>query len=213
MASNPKWCQPLRVWKGYFDHWINAPEPKEVMHATIFFDFRPVMALRIWGMNTHEYLMGAVKGQEVFLRFLAKDCLSTPSATGLFKRFVLEREGEHKDKLDIKSKGLVPFVDFARLLSLRYQVPAANTLERLQAVAEGGHISNDLYQKAHQAYEIQMDLRLVHQDQQWAGGLEPDNFLDPEQLSELERKNLKDALGVVGEIKSYLKDQFHLNAG
>jgi CBS domain-containing protein len=159
MASNPKWCQPLKVWKGYFEKWITQPEPKEVLNATIFFDFRPGYGAAELGGELRKYLMAIIKGQEVFLRFLAKDCLSTPPAIGMFKRFVLEREGEHKDKLDIKSKGLVPFVDFARLLSLRYQVPAANTLERLQGVAEGGHISTDLYQKAQQAYDIQMELR------------------------------------------------------
>ncbi|MFH1019544.1 MAG: DUF294 nucleotidyltransferase-like domain-containing protein, partial [Pseudomonadota bacterium] len=40
MASNPKWCQPITGWRGYFDNWLHRPEPLEVMHSTIFFDFR-----------------------------------------------------------------------------------------------------------------------------------------------------------------------------
>ena len=55
-----------------------------------------------------------------------------------------------------------------------------------------------------------MELRLAHQDRQWEQGIEPDNYLDPEELSELERNNLKDALSVVGEIRSFLRDEFHL---
>ena len=38
--------------------------------------------------------------------------------------------------LDIKNRGLAPFVDFARVLALRYGVRETNTLERLR-FAEG----------------------------------------------------------------------------
>ena len=210
MASNEKWCQPLSVWKGYFERWIAAPEPQEVLNSTIFFDFRPGYGALLLGEKLRDHLMTCLKGQSIFLHHLAKDCLATPKALGLFKRFVLEGKGEHEGKLDLKTKGLVPFVDFARVMALRHSVAEANTLERLQAVAEAGHISTDLYQKSSQAYEIQMELRLVHQDRQWEQGLEPDNFIHPDELSELERNNLKDALAVTSELRSFLRDEFHL---
>jgi CBS domain-containing protein len=213
MASNTQWCQPLSVWKGYFERWIKAPEPQEVLHATIFFDFRPGYGAMLLGEELRDHLMNSVSGNSLFLHHLARDCLNTPKALGLFKRFVLEREGEQEGKLDLKTKGLVPFVDFARVMALKHGVGEANTLERLQAVAEQGHISTDLYQKASQAYEIQMELRLVHQDRQWEQGVEPDNFLNPDDLSELERNNLKDALAVVSEMRSFLRDEFHLDGG
>ncbi|MDX1655783.1 MAG: DUF294 nucleotidyltransferase-like domain-containing protein, partial [Candidatus Competibacteraceae bacterium] len=31
MASNPRWRQPLRVWKDYFDRWIDQPDPKALL--------------------------------------------------------------------------------------------------------------------------------------------------------------------------------------
>ncbi len=40
MASNPKWCQPLSVWKKYFWNWIHNAEPVDLLHSSIFFDFR-----------------------------------------------------------------------------------------------------------------------------------------------------------------------------
>jgi CBS domain-containing protein len=40
MATNPKWRQPLSVWRGYFDEWINRPEPKALLYSSIFFDLR-----------------------------------------------------------------------------------------------------------------------------------------------------------------------------
>ncbi|CAO0822401.1 CBS domain-containing protein [Desulfarculales bacterium] len=34
MASNPLWCQPLSIWRQYFDRWITTPEPQDLLHAT-----------------------------------------------------------------------------------------------------------------------------------------------------------------------------------
>jgi CBS domain-containing protein len=40
MATNPVWRQPRKVWQGYFRNWIENPDPKALMHASIFFDMR-----------------------------------------------------------------------------------------------------------------------------------------------------------------------------
>ena len=42
MATNPRWCQPVRVWKGYFDGWIRKPDPEAQMLASVMFDLRPI---------------------------------------------------------------------------------------------------------------------------------------------------------------------------
>lgn len=210
MASNPKWRQPLSTWKGYFDRWISSPEPKEVMNATIFFDFRPGWGELELGHELRGHLMAQIPDQDIFLRFLAQDCLTTPQAINFFRKIVVEKSGPHKNKLDLKHKGLVPFVDFARLMALRSGISATNTLERYQLLFEGGFLREDLYEKASQAYEIQMSLRIAHQDRLWETGEEPDNFIDPRELSELERNNLKEALSVVGDLRAYLKEEYQL---
>jgi CBS domain-containing protein len=213
MASNPQWCQPLATWRHYFDRWITTPEPQDVLHATIFFDFRPGWGQMDLGSRLRDHLMRQVKGQEVFLRFLAKDTHAAQlPLTSIFRNFAVEREGPHKDKLDLKTKGLVPFVDFARLLSLRHGVRETNTLERFQMLVEGGNLSQDLHLKVSQAYEFQMQLRLVHQQVMHEEGLEPDNYINPQRLSELERRTLKEALAVISEIKSYLRETFRLSS-
>lgn len=213
MASNPLWRQPYTKWRELFDRWIHRPEPKEVLYATIFFDFRPGHGELPLGERLRDNLTREVRNQEVFLRLLAKDTLTTPSPLTMFRNFVVEKKGEHKNKIDLKTKGLVPFVDFARVLSLAHGIKETNTLERLQLLGEGGHISPELTTEAMQAYEFQMQLRLMHQQRLDEEGLAPNNFLDPGELSDLERHTLKDAFAVTGELKALLKDQFRLNLG
>ncbi len=213
MASNPAWCQPLSVWKRYFHNWVTTPVPQDILNATIFFDFRPSYGDHQVGGDLRAYLLEIVQGQDLFIRFLAKACVSTPSAFGIFKRFALEKHGPHKNMLDLKTRGITPFVDFARLMTLKHQVDETNTLKRLESLASGDIIRDDLSRKIRQAYEILMQVRLAHQDQQWENGTDPDNFISPNQLNEIERNSLKDALGTAEDIRTYLTEEFQLRSG
>ncbi len=210
MASNPRWCQPFTSWARIFDKWIMTPDVSEVLHATIFFDFRPGFGDLGMGQRLREHLMRSLSGQEVFFRQLAKDTLTTPPALSFLRNFITEKQEPHAGKFDLKTKGLTPFVDFARLMSLRAGIRETNTMERFQLLGEGGHISRQLYLRASQAYDLQMHLRLVHQQSMHEQGLEPNNFIDLGTLSDLEKRTLKEALAVVGDIKSYLKEAFRL---
>ena len=35
MATNPRWCQPLRIWRDYFASWIEKPDPEAQMLASM----------------------------------------------------------------------------------------------------------------------------------------------------------------------------------
>jgi CBS domain-containing protein len=212
MASNHKWCQPLSMWSQYFDDWILTPDPQEVLNATIFFDFRGGYGDLGLSNSLREHLMQRVKGQEVFLRYLAKDTLTTPSALTFFRNFAVEREGEHKNKLDLKHKCIVPFIDYARVMSLKNGVTETNTFGRYQMLEQNEAMSRGMYQQVTQAFEFQMQLRLLHQQMLHEEGLEPDNYIDPEELSEMERHTLKETLAVISDIKAHLKNEFRLDA-
>ncbi len=210
MASNPKWRKPFMVWRSYFDRWLAAPEPKEVLHATIFFDFRPGYGDVLLGDRLRDHLVRYAPRKGIFLMHLAKDCLAGKPPLSFFRNFIVEKDGEHKNRLDVKTRGLVPIVDFARLFALRHGLRQTNTVERLQTLAEGNHIPRELYTETIEAYEFQMQLRLVHQLRMMEAGLTPHNFIDPAELSELEKQTLKEAFAVVNRIQGYIKDEFRV---
>ncbi len=210
MASNPNWRQPLSIWRGNFEAWILHPRPKDILHATIFFDFRPCFGQVSLAADLRRDLLRLAGSQDVFLRLLAKDCLTAEPGLSFFRQFVTEKEGPHRNKLDLKTRGLTPLVDFARVMALKHGVGETNTLERLQMVVEAGGLTDELNQSANQAYEFLMHLRLTHQHKLIEAGLEPDNFLDPAALSDMDRRTLKDALTITTQIKNYLKEAFLL---
>lgn len=208
MASNPRWCKPYSVWEGYFDNWVLRPEPMEILHATIFFDFRPGYGATDFARRLRERLAAQCQRQEIFLLHLAKDCLESRPPLSFFRNFIVEKDGEHKNLLDLKTRGLVPFVDFARLMALKHGITETNTLARLQLLAEGGHISQELYGETRDAYEFQMQLRLVHQLRMLEEGKDPNNYINPGDLTEVEKKTLKEAFAVIGRMQTVIRDMF-----
>ena len=213
MASNPKWRQPITGWRGYFDHWLHRPEPLEVLHSTIFFDFRAAYGDTTLAEGLRQYLVRIVPQQEIFLLHLAKNALEARPPLSFFKNLIVEKDGEHKNSLDLKTKGLVPFVDFARLFALKHGIPENNTLSRLQILHEDGHLSQELYSETVKAYEFLMQLRLIHQLQMIEHELPPDNHLNPADLSELEKQTLKEAFEVVRRLQSHIRQEYRLGEG
>jgi len=213
MASNPRWRQPFALWRDYFERLISVSEPEEVLHATIFFDFRPGFGYLEMGESLRNHVTLHARRHDVFLRYLAKDCLTVRPPLSFFKNFIVEKNGEHKNTLDLKKRSLVPFVDFARLFALKHGIKETNTLDRLHLLGEGGHVPLDLIQDTCQAYEFLMQVRLVHQMGMINRGAEPDNHMDPARLSDLEKRTLKEAFGVISRIQAYIRDEFRLNQG
>jgi len=208
MAVNPKWRQPLSVWKDYFTHWTAVPEPEEVLNATIFFDFRVGFGKAALADALRQHLHEVTRKSELHLLHLARQCMAARIPLSFFKNFIVEKDGEHKNKLDIKVQGLTPFVNFARILALKHSIRETNTLARLQVLAKEQILSEELWKEAVDAYEMQMQVRLVHQLNQMDAGEQPDNHIDPADLSELDRRMLRDAFEVIERLHGVLKTIF-----
>ena len=210
MASNPALRLPLSGWKDTFHHLVNVPQPDELLRAAIYFDFRDGFGQPELASELHRYLHELTRAQQIYLLHMARECLSSRAPLSFFKNFIVEKDGEHKNKLDIKKSGLMPFVGFARVMALKYGIKETNTMARLHVLAQEGHISEQLWHDAGEAYEIQMYLRLLHQLEQMEAGIIPDNYIDPKQLSDLEKRMLKEAFLVIERLHNILKTIFPL---
>ncbi|MBI4792672.1 MAG: cyclic nucleotide-binding/CBS domain-containing protein [Deltaproteobacteria bacterium] len=210
MASNDDLRKNLRGWKLAFDQWMISPDPQEVLNSTIFFDFRAGYGDATLAQELRKHLCAEAPRQEIFLTHLAKFCLNTRPPLSFFKNFIVEKNGEHKNRLNLKESGLVPFVDFARIMALKHGINETNTLGRLQLLHEHRHISQELYNETVEAYEFLMQLRLIHQLHMLEEGTPPHNYINPADLTDLEKKTLKEAFEVIRRIQSSLNQQFHL---
>jgi CBS domain-containing protein len=208
MATNPEWRQPLRVWQGYFNKWIESPEPKSVMLSSIFFDLRPVKG----DMSLFEPLQQNIlkKSQEnrIFLAYMMANAMSHRPPLGFFRQFVLERGGEHERTLDLKHRGIVPITDIARIIALSLGKEQVNTVDRLRACAGSNALSTEMAENLEDALEFIATLRILHQAEQIKRGKPADNYVPPDELSELEREHLKHAFKVIQTMQESMVKRF-----
>lgn len=205
MASNPKWRQPLSVWRGYFDKWIFNPQPKALMYASIFFDLQCVRGDSNLLKELQNEVLIKTRGNTIFLAYMTANALQFHPPLGLFKQFVLEKGGAEEKALNMKKRGIVPITDLARVYALSAGVNALNTQDRLEAASKAGVLSRSGMADLRDALEFIASVRLQHQSQQIRTGQTPDNFVPPEQLSSLERRHLKDAFDVVNTIQTAMQ--------
>jgi CBS domain-containing protein len=210
MASNPKWCQPLKVWKKYFSQWRYTLKDENINLANMFFDFRGIYGDFLLKESLRDYLLHIVKEQKGFLEYLASLAVRNHPPLGFFKTFVVEKSGEHKDKLNLKIKGIAPIVDIIRLFSLEKGVRETSTLERIEALRSKHSVVRDHADEIIYTFEFLMLLRIRRQYEQVLKGNMPDNFIDPEILTNLEKKLLKDTFQLISRLQNILVDRYKL---
>lgn len=209
MAKNPQWRQTEKIWTRYFLGWINTPEPKSLMLSSIFFDIRVIAGDKKLLSNILQKVSSETKSNQLFLAHMTANALQHRTPLGFFRDFVLIDEGEHKDTLDLKHKGLVPIIDMARIYALAEGLEAVSTTERLEKAAGSASLSEDGAANLLDAYELISRLRVEHQARQIRKGENADNFLSPKKLSRLERAHLKDAFKVVQTMQESLSQRYH----
>ncbi|MBA5777183.1 cyclic nucleotide-binding/CBS domain-containing protein [Stappia sp. F7233] len=204
MATNDKWRQPARVWRGYYQGWIAKPDPMAQMLSSVMFDLRPIAGDESLYEGMHRETLETARANSIFRAHLIANSLKHTPPLGLFRGFALIRSGEHKDTLDLKHSGIVPIVDLARVYALDAAIEPVNTRERLFLARDAGSVSRSGADDLIDAYDLIANIRLEHQARQVRDGRKVDNFMAPSTLSALERNHLKDAFGVVKTMQSAL---------
>ena len=203
MATNPRWRRSLTSWRAEFRGWMAEPGSQAVLHAQIFFDLRSVHGGTVRAESLREAVLRQAPGSQRFLGRLAAQAVERQPPIGFFRGFVLEREGEHRATLDLKS-AIHTIIELTRVHALAHGVPAVNTIERLRALGALGALGAESVNDLVAAFEFVTYVRLRHQAAQVRAGLEPDNHLSPEDLSALERKHLRDAFGIIRRMQQAL---------
>ncbi|MBI1423119.1 MAG: CBS domain-containing protein [Gammaproteobacteria bacterium] len=208
MASNPRWRQPLKSWREYFTHWILHPDHKGVMEACNFFDLRVIAGDAELLQQLFPAAVAQASANQIFLAHLAANATRHRIPLGFFRQFVLVSDDEHHDQLDIKLGGLIPLTELVRLFALAAGVTRVNTYERLQAMQGSSVLSQSSAADLHDALDILNTLRLRHQALQHTQGLPPDNFIDPQSLSQVERQSLKQAFSILRDLHKLLAQRY-----
>jgi len=206
MASNPKWCLSREEWQKTFTAWIDNGNPEDLLHSSIFFDFRSLYGNAAFAEALRAWLGKKVSAMPRFLHQMAANALRNRPPLGVVRDFVLGRQ----HTLDVKLNGTTPFVDAARILSLACGSTATNTVQRLRDIARPLHISTTEIEGWIEAFYFLQTMRLLHQYECSKQGVPMNNQINPELLNDLDRRILKEAFRQSRKMQSRLAMEYSL---
>ncbi len=190
--------------------WIAAARGDEVAQS--------VLADRrvLWGTPTEPLPMATGADRAQLLDALAHDAFSQRPPTGFDEGAVLTPDGRHT-QLNIRSAAIVPIAAIARWAAASAAasdgaiselvdgdtplgVGEGSTPGRLRAAGDAGVLREADAQTLSEAFELALELRIVHQMEQLAAGEPPDDMLDPAALSPLTRDLLREVFRAVNAV-------------
>jgi len=208
-ASDPLFVRSLSSWQKAARSFLDLPtQEKALVLVSVLVDSRVV-----WGDETEPLIAETFRlapARPRLLRLLAEFALAHRPPTGFLRGLVVESTGEHRNRLDLKSGGVVPIVDIARWAGLAAGVTCASTNARLVAAEEAGILTAFDALALREAFELVCQLRLDHQVAQLERGIPPDDYLDPDELNPLTRNYLKVAFRAVASVQRHIANDLAL---
>ncbi|ABI71661.1 putative nucleotidyltransferase substrate binding domain-containing protein [Shewanella frigidimarina] len=211
MASNPEYRKTRAQWEDCFGDWIENPNPQALLNCSIFFDLTGVYGRVKWAEQLNAFILSKAKKNNRFLACLAHNALNRKPPLGFFKDFVMEKDGRHNNSINLKRRGTAPLADLIRVHALAIGSQSQNSFERLEDIIDAGILPTSKGEDLQHAMELISLVRLRHQSTDIESGIEPDNNIEPESMSDFERRNLKDAFLVLSNAQNFLKYRYSSN--
>jgi len=211
MATTPEYRKTQSQWEECFTDWIDNPNPQALLNCSIFFDLTGVYGRVKWAEQLNGFILRRAKKNNRFLACLARNAINRKPPLGFFKDFVMENDGRHNNSINLKRRGTAPLADLVRIHAMAIGSQAQNSFLRLEDIIEAGILPKSKGQDLYHAMELISLVRLRHQALDIESEREPDNNIEPEDMSDFERRNLKDAFLVLSNAQSFLKYRYNAN--
>lgn len=196
MAMNRAWRMSLSDWKATIDGWVRRQRPEDLLNTDIFFDGIAVhgetaLGEEIWA---HAYTRG--HGAPDFLKLLTEVARQRTPAFTLFGSIRIDEKG----RIDLKKAGLMPIFTSARVLSIRHDVRARSTPERLRGVADLGIGSAQEIEEIIEAHRVIFGAMLSQQLTDAEDGTPLSPRVNPDRLGKAGKRQLSKALAKVDAV-------------
>ncbi|CAD0006557.1 MULTISPECIES: DUF294 nucleotidyltransferase-like domain-containing protein [Flavobacterium] len=207
MGSNMLWCKSLTDWIKQYNSWMNTPGENSNDLSSIFFDYEIVFGEPKIEEAVENIIFKNAINNPLFFDFLGNDALKKNAPLSFFKKFILEEEGPHKMKFDIKTKALMPLIDGARLLILSSNIKGIkNTYLRFKQLAISDSKNAEIYLSCAEAFLTLLKFRTIE-------GLKNDDsgqYINIKELSKTDKEKLKNALAPMRDLEELIKSKFQL---
>jgi CBS domain-containing protein len=206
--KNPLWCQPLEVWKGYFDRWIEGGDETELAGALHWFDLLLADGLETLLDQLLEFRRARMEANPVFFRRLALLSLRDSPQPVVFESFNRREKGKNPPLFDLDAHVIRPMLSLTRVLAYGQDIHhLSSTYLRLRALAEQDAANRSLFEEAGEGFRVALFViaRKGLRDQS------PGNWIDPSELSSLEIQLVKSTFRSVVHLQNLVESRFPSN--
>lgn len=205
MVSNPYWCKHFSAYEKEIERWFDTPNMEDMMNLAIFFDAISVAGDASMLAKLKTNVFEHIEEQTPFLANFAKSAIAFETPIGMFTNLIAQN-----NKIDVKKGGIFPIVHGVRALALEHKIEATDTNTRIKKLAKLDVFDADFAGALIEALDTLLNLRLKERlsrsDQKTL-----DNFVNIENLNQLELELLKDSLKIVNKFKKFLTHHFKLS--
>jgi signal-transduction protein with cAMP-binding, CBS, and nucleotidyltransferase domain len=207
MPVNARWRGSLKDWKKRIDDRITLSrgilEPLDIIILT---DARPVNGNKAILRELLDYFFSMLTNNKHVMKEFVQSAVIMPSALTFFGGFKVEKEGENKDKFNIKVLGWSPLILSVRMLSLSNGIFETNTLKRIGILRQRNIIRKEMESSLTDAYFTFVRYRIINQinyrDEQGRSS----NFLRPDMLGPDEQEKLRKAMKAVETFQKFIQE-------
>jgi len=200
MAGNPDCCLTLKQWRDRFAQWIEHGAPKDLLNASIYFDFRPLAGDFSLAHVLRDEVNAAVKGVPRFFKQLALNALTRTVPLNWVGGIAVDEAG----RIDLKLQGASIFVDAARLYALANGIAQTGTRDRLLSAGPLIGATATEFEGWVSGFEFLQMLRLQVQLQE-VTTLDGCNQIELAGLNDIDRRILKEAFRVARSLQQRMQ--------
>lgn len=207
MACNPKWCRTESEWTKEIRSASAESTPDQLLRALVIFDLRFVCGDKSLAERLRAVVFDHGAKDERLLQVLASHVVETPPPLNFFGGLIVESRGDREGEFDIKSRGMAPLRDAARVLALKHGLKAHHsTGGRLNELCKLGGQYAEVGRLAAEGYDLLLRIRTLTGLQRGDTG----RFIEPAKLSKVERAELANVFDVQRVVQRLVRSEFHL---
>ena len=173
------------------------------MEVSIFFDFRCLYGDHGFVDELREHIASRSENKAAFLFQLAQNTLSFKVPIDFFGKIAVESGGDHPNTFNVKHV-IAQIVSFARIYAINYSLESTNTLKRIDILLERKVLNKVTHDEIVEAYNYLMQLRFRHQVGMIDRGEPPDNHVNINELTHMEKELFERIFNHVNQLRKRL---------
>jgi len=211
MVSNSYWCRKKSDFKQQILSWVTHKTGDDFMNLAIFYDALCASGDMNLLNELKAYLFEVSSNSQTFYTHFTKIIMDFDIPLGFFNGFVYAKDKEHQNEINIKKGGIFILVQSIRSLSLEHKIYRTNTIKRIIELERIGVIETEFAEEIKEAFNFLNMIKLNAHLNDIILGKDVDNFINPKNLSSMEKDLLKDSFKIINKLKKKCELRYRLN--